>query len=201
MKKKLLQKKLEEKGDTIMNESFRIRAEMKEFYTLDDIDFNFRRMLSEKVGGESLLNCIQCGICSSGCTVSEYVDLQPHRMIACCLLGLKDIVLKSNAVWICSLCNKCTERCPKHVEYSFLLAILRNLSVEQGIIPEGYIPILRNINSTGFAIPLSGASVDRRREKMGIPAIPTPNTEQIKKLIQLTGIDNLLETEEKKEDE
>jgi len=180
-----------------MSQSFRIRAEMKELYTLDDLDKNFRRMLSEKVGGKSLLSCIQCGVCSSGCTVSEYIDLQPHRMVASCLLGLKDLVLNSNAIWICSLCNKCTERCPKHVDYSFLLAILRNLAVERGRAPEGYVQVLRNMNSTGLAIPLSGPSVARRREKLGIPEIPTTNAEQIRKIIELTGIGYLLKPEEK----
>ena len=35
-----------------------------------DLDLNFRYDLSEKIHAESLLSCIQCGVCSSGCQVS-----------------------------------------------------------------------------------------------------------------------------------
>ena len=48
----------------------------------NDLDRNFRYEISKKVGAKSLLNCIQCGVCSSGCTVTEYVDMQPHRVVA-----------------------------------------------------------------------------------------------------------------------
>ena len=173
-------------------QSYRLKAEMHDQYTLDDLDLGFRKELSEKVGGRSLLNCIQCGVCSSGCTVSEYIDLQPHRMVASCLLGLKDLVLNSNAIWICSLCHKCTERCPKHVDYSFLLAVLRNLSVQAGNVPEAYVQVLGNMFESGLAVPFTAESVEIRREKIGIPKISKPNVEQIKKLIELTNMDYLL---------
>ena len=95
-----------------------------------DLDLNLRYEISQKVGAKSLLKCIQCGVCSSGCTVTEYVDLQPHRVVACLLLGLRNKVLTSNAIWTCSLCHRCTERCPKGVDYSFILALLRNMAVK-----------------------------------------------------------------------
>ncbi len=175
---------------------FKLKADMKEEYTLEDIDLNFRKELSDQIGAKSLLQCIQCGVCSSGCTVSEYIDLQPHRMVASCLLGLKDLVLNSNAIWICSLCHRCTERCPKFVDYSFLLALLRNLAVKNGKVPPDFVAVLDTIAENGIVVPVSDG-LNQRREKMGIPKVPPPNVEQTKKLIQLCGMDGLLKKDKK----
>lgn len=174
---------------------YRLRANMKDLYTEADIDPNFRIQLSEEVGGKSLLQCIQCGICSSGCTVSEYIDLQPHRMVACCLMGLKDFVLSSNAVWICSLCHKCTERCPKHVDYSLLLAHLRNLAVKEGNVPDAFIQTLNNLVSGGLAVPNSGfikTSIQTKRKALGLPPMSEPDLEQIRTIVELIGLEHLI---------
>lgn len=165
------------------------------------LDHNFRYEISKKVGAKSLLNCIQCGVCSSGCTVTEYVDMQPHRVVASCLLGLKDEVLSSQAIWTCSLCHRCTERCPKNVDYSFILAILRNMCVKEGKIPKEYSGTVVTIYDNGFVVPYSGSlkdNIDRRRNRMGLPQLTTPNLDEIRFIIEETGLGDLAK---KKEDE
>ncbi len=167
-----------------------------------DLDNNFRFEISKKIGAKSLLNCIQCGVCSSGCTVTEYVDMQPHRVVASCLLGLKDEVLSSQAIWTCSLCHRCTERCPKGVDYSFILALLRNLAVKEGNIPKEYSDTIRTISKNGFVIPYTGGmkiTIDRRRDKMGLPKIITPNLDEINFIIKETGLGDLIKEDNKKE--
>lgn len=185
------------------DEDFRVNADMKAIYKMEDIDLNFRKELSEKVGAKSLLQCIQCGVCSSGCTVSEYIDLQPHRVVASCLLGLKELVLNSNAIWICSLCHQCTERCPKHVDYSFLLALLRNMAVENGKIPGDFINVLNNFSEGGLAVPFNEfiqKSTEKRRERMDLPKMPQPNIDQINEIIRLCGLDVILDKKTMGED-
>jgi heterodisulfide reductase subunit C len=166
-----------------------------------DLDTNFRYEISEKIGAKSLLKCIQCGVCSSGCTVTEYVDMQPHRVVASCLLGLKDEVLSSQAIWTCSLCHRCTERCPKNVDYSFILALLRNMAVKEGTVPKEYTSTVVTIYNNGFVVPYTGGlkdNIDRRRNKMGLPQIVPPNLEEIRFIIEETGLGELAK---KKEDE
>lgn len=166
-----------------------------------DLYTNFRYEISEKVGAKSLLKCIQCGVCSSGCTVTEYVDMQPHRVVASCLLGLKDEVLSSQAIWTCSLCHRCTERCPKNVDYSFILALLRNMAVKEGTVPKEYSGTVVTIYNNGFVVPYTGGlkdNIDRRRNKMGLPQIVPPNLEEIRFIIEETGLGELAK---KKEDE
>ncbi|MCJ7650799.1 MAG: 4Fe-4S dicluster domain-containing protein [Candidatus Lokiarchaeota archaeon] len=166
-----------------------------------DLYTKFRYEISEKVGAKSLLKCIQCGVCSSGCTVTEYVDMQPHRVVASCLLGLKDEVLSSQAIWTCSLCHRCTERCPKNVDYSFILALLRNMAVKEGTVPKEYSSTVVTIYNNGFVVPYTGGlkdNIDRRRNKMGLPQIVPPNLEEIRFIIEETGLGELAK---KKEDE
>ena len=167
-----------------------------------DLDHNFRYEISEKVGAKSLLKCIQCGVCSSGCTVTEYVDLQPHRVVASCLLGLREEVLSSNAIWTCSLCHRCTERCPKNVDYSFILALLRNMAVKEGNVPIEYSATINTIYNNGFVVPYTGGmktTIDRRRNKMDLPEIVGPNLDEIQFIIKETGLGNLIKKTEEDE--
>lgn len=156
-----------------------------------DLDENFRYEITAKVGAKSLLKCIQCGVCSSGCTVTEYVDMQPHRVVASCLLGLREEVLSSQAIWTCSLCHRCTERCPKNVDYSFILALLRNLSVNEGRIPKEYSGTVVTIYDNGFVVPYTGGlkdNIDRRRNRMSLPQIIPPELDEIRYIIEATGL-------------
>ncbi|MFX1345768.1 MAG: 4Fe-4S dicluster domain-containing protein [Promethearchaeota archaeon] len=165
----------------------------------NDLDANFRFEISEKVGAKSLLKCIQCGVCSSGCTVTEYVDMQPHRVVASCLLGLKNEVLSSQAIWTCSLCHRCTERCPKNVDYSFILALLRNMAVKEGKIPKEYSGTVVTIYNNGYVVPYTGGlkvNVDRRRTRMGLPELIPPDLEEIKYIIEETGLGDLAKQEQ-----
>jgi len=164
-----------------------------------DLDRDFRYEISEKVGAKSLLKCIQCGVCSSGCTVTEYVDMQPHRVVASCLLGLRKEVLSSQAIWTCSLCHRCTERCPKNVDYSFILALLRNMAVKEGRIPKEYSSTVEVIYDNGFVVPYTGGlkdNIDRRRNRMGLPEIVPPNLDEIRFIIKETGLGDLVKEKE-----
>ena len=164
-----------------------------------DLDKNFRYEISAKVGAKSLLKCIQCGVCSSGCTVTEYVDMQPHRVVASCLLGLKDEVLSSQAIWTCSLCHRCTERCPKNVDYSFILALLRNMAVKEGTIPKEYSVTVVTIYNNGYVVPYTGGlkdNIDRRRKRMGLPELIPPNLDEIRFIIEETGLGDLAKQKE-----
>jgi heterodisulfide reductase subunit C len=164
-----------------------------------ELDNSFRYEISEKVGAKSLLKCIQCGVCSSGCTVTEYVDMQPHRVVASCLLGLKEEVLASQAIWTCSLCHRCTERCPKNVDYSFILALLRNMAVKEGKIPKEYSGTVVTIYNNGYVVPYTGGlkdNIDRRRKRMGLPDLVPPDLNEVRLIIEETGLGSLAKEQE-----
>lgn len=170
---------------------------------VNDLDRDMRHELAAMFQGESLLNCIQCGVCSSGCTVSEWMDLQPHIVVSSLLMGMKDRILGSRAIWTCSLCHRCTERCPKAVDYSFLLALLRSMAMKGGNVPEEYIVDLQNVYDAGFSLPMGGMmskSVNRRRERAGLPSLGEVDVDAIRAIITKTGLDTLLDTGKQKEE-
>ncbi|MEM2673750.1 MAG: 4Fe-4S dicluster domain-containing protein, partial [Candidatus Bathyarchaeia archaeon] len=81
------------------------------------IDPKFRHHVIKMPGGENLLQCFQCGTCTSDCPVARFNDkYRPRDIIRMAQLGLKDKVLNSDFLWLCASCFTCTDRCPQGVE-------------------------------------------------------------------------------------
>ncbi|CAB1128198.1 Heterodisulfide reductase subunit C [Candidatus Hydrogenisulfobacillus filiaventi] len=86
----------------------RVHADF-ETQTLDEI----RRDLT----GASIDRCIQCGMCTAGCTVqSEVPDFNPRAYIYWVRTGRVDELKKhADTIWRCVGCYNCTHHCPKGV--------------------------------------------------------------------------------------
>ncbi len=79
----------------------------------------------EALSGQDLLACYQCGKCSAGCPMAKYMDILPHQMIRYAQLGLKDELMKSEAIWMCVSCLTCNTRCPKGVRIAEVIEGIR----------------------------------------------------------------------------
>ena len=88
--------------------------------------------LVERVSGEELANCYQCGNCTAGCPVSYAMDFGPREIIRLLQLGQEDAVKNSNSMWLCVGCLQCYCRCPKGVSAAKILEALRQLSLRKG---------------------------------------------------------------------
>lgn len=89
------------------------------------------RTLVAKVDPDGKLNlasCLQCGRCSSGCTMRTETDILPHQLNRMVLLGLEDRVLSSKAIWTCASCHTCVSRCPMEVDTPALVDKLREMA-------------------------------------------------------------------------
>ena len=51
------------------------------------------------------------------------------------LLGMREEVLTSEFVWLCSACHTCYERCPQDVHIPDLMNAIRNIAVREGHVP------------------------------------------------------------------
>ena len=76
--------------------------------------------------------CFQCNRCTAGCPLVSNMDLTPAQMVHYLLLGNRDPVLKSEAIWVCVHCETCTARCPQQVDISKLLNVARVLAWREG---------------------------------------------------------------------
>ena len=87
----------------------------------------------ERLSGQKVPDCYQCGECTAGCPVAFAMDLTPNQVMRMVQLGLADSVLRSHTIWLCAGCETCGTRCPKLVELSKVMDALRQIAVERGI--------------------------------------------------------------------
>ena len=95
-------------------------------------DPQLKYQVASRPGGEGLMACFACGVCTAGCPVSEVEsDFNPRRIIHQILVGDREGILTSKAIWMCIGCYTCTAHCPQDVEFTNLLKVLRRIAVEE----------------------------------------------------------------------
>ncbi|MCC6018258.1 MAG: 4Fe-4S dicluster domain-containing protein [archaeon YNP-LCB-003-016] len=123
--------------------------------------------------------CLQCGKCTSGCTVMVLMENFPHRVVDMVRLGLVPELLKSDVIWACTQCQKCRDACPQKVNPSEIFIVLRNLSIiEGGSVPDAYSNMLSKVLESGFiqdAIGVVGSDgLTYDRLKLSLPQLSGP---------------------------
>jgi len=110
-------------------------------------DFTFKDKVAAQPGGENIKRCFACGSCTLSCPVSEVEEsYSPRRIIHLILLGLKEEVLKSRAIWYCLTCYRCQVRCPQEVKFPEIMRVLRKMAVEQGYVEAGFVQAVQDID-------------------------------------------------------
>ncbi len=97
-------------------------------------DFNFLREVQEQ-SGQSVASCYRCLQCTASCPVAEAMDYSPDRLIRMVQLGLKEEVTGSKALWLCTGCLTCAERCPNGIDVSAVIDTLRRMVKAEGRAP------------------------------------------------------------------
>jgi len=156
------------------------------------LDPTFKNEVMREHDAETLKTCFQCGTCTSSCPTARFSSsYRPRTVLRIAQLGLREKVLQSTALWLCTACFTCTDRCPQGVEVASVLRVLRNLAVKSGEVPLIYRELASSINDTGYAYRIPDIR-HKKREEMGLPALPKPKTADIAKLIELSNGSKLL---------
>jgi len=157
------------------------------------IDPKFRYEVVKMPGGEKLLQCFQCGTCTSDCPVARFNEkYRPRNIIRMAQLGLKDRVLGSDFLWLCASCFTCTDRCPQGVEVASVIRVLKNMAAAEGRIPQLFKVQLGNLIKTGYVYEIPESRI-KRREVLGLPQLPRGNVEGIIKSLKGLGVMKVLE--------
>ena len=93
---------------------------------------NLSRQVKD-AGGQDLSLCYQCGKCTAGCPVAYEMDYPPSQIMRGVQLGMRDIVLSSKAIWLCTACETCTTRCPQEVDPAGVMDTLRRIAYAEGV--------------------------------------------------------------------
>ena len=97
---------------------------------------DFIKEVMKMLGGEKILDCIQCGSCAGGCPSMFAMDYSPMQIIKMINLGLKEEVLSSSTIWVCSGCYTCATRCPRNVDFPMLMMSLRNMTIRENLVKD-----------------------------------------------------------------
>jgi len=113
------------------------------------LDPNFKFEIAARPGGENIKKCFACGTCTAGCPVFHVEHAyNPRKIIRMILLGMREEVLKSPVIWLCSQCYTCSANCPQDVDFSDIMFALRDLAVKEGYAPAGLRERIEAVSTT-----------------------------------------------------
>lgn len=168
-----------------------VQGRKTKYVMAEGLDSNFKYEIAREPGGEKITHCFQCGTCTATCPVRSIDDrYNPRKILRMALLGMKDRVLSSDFIWLCSSCYQCYERCPQDVKITDVMTAIKNVAVKAGYIHPMY-PNTAEILSAHGRLYEIGDFDNKIRQKSGLPVL-IEDRETVKKIFDLTGVDYLL---------
>ncbi|MCX7769685.1 MAG: 4Fe-4S dicluster domain-containing protein [Proteobacteria bacterium] len=81
---------------------------------------------------QKVMSCYQCGKCTAGCPIADFMDVVPNEMMRLVMLGEIEKLISSKAIWLCTSCFQCGTRCPKGIEVHRVFEALRSIALREG---------------------------------------------------------------------
>ncbi|MCD4818755.1 MAG: 4Fe-4S dicluster domain-containing protein [Candidatus Cloacimonetes bacterium] len=104
---------------------------------LSKLDANFKNEIASQPGAEHFQRCFTCGTCTASCPVAEvHSDYDPRKIIRMVIYGMKEEVLSSDILWMCSRCYTCYALCPQGVKFTDVISVLRDKAIKEGYAPK-----------------------------------------------------------------
>ncbi len=98
-----------------------------------ELDRGFMREVMAIPGGENLIKCWSCGTCAATCLVRRYdPTFNPRLILRKAGMGLRQEVLSSREIWLCSACDACYPRCPQEIHISEVMKAIRTIAIAEG---------------------------------------------------------------------
>jgi heterodisulfide reductase subunit C len=148
-------------------------------------------------GIETVKHCFQCGTCSGSCPSGRRTPYKVRQIVRKCLLGLKEEVISDDALWMCTTCYTCQERCLRSVKIVEIIKKARNIASHAGYMAKPHKMTGVFVMNTGHGVPIND-TVKALRKNIGLDEIP-PTTHafpealaEVQKLCKVTGFDELI---------
>ncbi len=137
---------------------------------LDKIVAERGRLMLHPGDMERLAACVQCGQCVASCPSGRWTALNIRRIIRAVQLGVGDPT-HDPALWECTTCYACQERCPREVPTCEVVRALRNHAFTKGLVDDEHLVIARTFVHTGHTIALEEEDREKRMS-LGLPEVP-----------------------------
>jgi heterodisulfide reductase subunit C len=105
--------------------------------SLPEVRSNPDATFAQEVAAKShqeISRCYQCLRCVGGCPMAAFTDRGPADILRLVLLGAKEEVLASPAIWMCTSCETCAARCPMEISMSRVNDELRRRAVKESFV-------------------------------------------------------------------
>ena len=148
-------------------------------------------------GIETVKHCFQCGTCSGSCPSGRRTPYKVRQIVRKCLLGLKEEVITDDALWMCTTCYTCQERCLRSVKIVEIIKKARNVAAHAGYMAKPHKMTGVFVINTGHGVPINDAA-KALRTKIGLSEVPATThadagaLEEVQKLCKLTAFDELI---------
>ena len=186
----------EEKAKTERSVSMSLLDRADNILKPEDIDKEFSQQIKD-AGAESLELCFQCGTCTGSCPSGRRTPYRVRQIVRKSLVGLKEEVISSEELWMCSTCYACQERCPREIKIVDIIKLARNEAAKAGYMGQAHKMVGSFVIKTGHGVPINDATMELRKQ-VGLNELP-PTThqfpealEEIQKITELTGFDSLI---------
>jgi heterodisulfide reductase subunit C len=167
---------------------------MEQAVDTSTFDSTFVDEIAAEPGGEHIRRCFACGTCTASCPVREVTErYNPRRIIHMALLGMREAVLSSDFVWLCSTCYACHDRCPQDVRITELMHAMKNIAVRSGHIHPSFLSQAGLLRNHGRLYDITSYENERRTEQ-GLPTI-CEQARDFAPLFAVSGLDALLQPE------
>lgn len=88
--------------------------------------------------GQPIELCYHCQKCASGCLpMAGFQQTTPNQLIRMINLGLKEQVLRSPAIWLCTGCETCGARCPNGISIAEVMDAVREITQAENVVDAG----------------------------------------------------------------
>jgi len=156
------------------------------------LDANFKYEVSKEMSESNLTKCFACGTCTAGCPVRDIDEkYNPRKIIRMIILGMREEVLNSDFIWLCSTCYTCYDRCPQGVHITDIMMALRNIAVKEGHIHPSFKEQARLVWTFGRLYEVEDFD-NKKRHKMGLPPVKK-TLDDVKQVIDNTQVKEVVE--------
>lgn len=161
-----------EEDDSEENEESDNMTLLKEndIYSMDDIDKEFTQKFVD-AGLETVDHCFQCGTCGGGCPSGRRTPYRVRQIVRKCLLGLKEEVISDPALWMCTTCYTCQERCPRSVQIVGIIKMARNVAAQAGYMADAHKATGSFVIKSGHGVPINDKTKALRKD-IGLVEVP-----------------------------
>lgn len=141
-----------------------------DIYSMDDIDKEFTQKFVD-AGIETVDHCFQCGTCGGGCPSGRRTPYRVRQIVRKCLLGLREEVISDPALWMCTTCYTCQERCPRSVKIVDIIKMARNEAAKAGYMADSHKATGSYVIKTGHGVPINDKT-KALRKAIGLDELP-----------------------------